>query len=230
MRQGGDGGAWRVDGRRRLAIFGPSRQPIVTCPCHGLPREGFLEPHFAVGLGPWALPAHAERLPVLPQIDLPHPYYFREMYLPQLTSGPSSLAWSAGFPGPDLFHGRFAVEAEPRLGRRATTHRCLVRLSAGLVAGWPMGYLQFISQRCDGIVDTGLVRWLGETAVGERRGQPRAAILAGRQAHRVRIHAVQQAFSYFHGRYQRRQARSRRAPDRRAQERTAALLLQRLRS
>jgi hypothetical protein len=35
-----------------------------------------------------------ERLPVLRQIDLPHPYYFREMYLPQLTSGPSSLAWS----------------------------------------------------------------------------------------------------------------------------------------
>ena len=38
--------------------------------------------------------SHAERLPVLKQIDLPHPYYFREMYLPQLTSGPGSLAWS----------------------------------------------------------------------------------------------------------------------------------------
>src|ERR1700675_3584897 len=38
--------------------------------------------------------SHAERLPVLRQIDLPHPYYFREMYLPQLTSGPSSLTWS----------------------------------------------------------------------------------------------------------------------------------------
>jgi TolB protein len=36
----------------------------------------------------------AERLPVLAQIDLPHSYYFREMYLPQLTGGPSSLAWS----------------------------------------------------------------------------------------------------------------------------------------
>lgn len=36
----------------------------------------------------------AQRQPVLPQIDLPHPYYYREMYLPQLTSGPSSLAWS----------------------------------------------------------------------------------------------------------------------------------------
>jgi hypothetical protein len=36
----------------------------------------------------------AQRKPVLPQIDLPHPYYYREMYLPQLTSGPSSVAWA----------------------------------------------------------------------------------------------------------------------------------------
>jgi TolB protein len=41
-----------------------------------------------------ALPLLAQRKPVLPQIDLPHAYYYREMYLPQLTSGPSSLAWS----------------------------------------------------------------------------------------------------------------------------------------
>jgi TolB protein len=39
-------------------------------------------------------PTAAQRKPVLPQIDLPHPYYFREMYLPQLTSGPSGVAWS----------------------------------------------------------------------------------------------------------------------------------------
>ncbi len=38
--------------------------------------------------------AAAQRKPVLPQIDLPHPYYYREMYLPQLTSGPSSVTWS----------------------------------------------------------------------------------------------------------------------------------------
>jgi len=42
------------------------------------------------------LPAFAQREPVfLQQIDVPHPYYFREMYLPQLTTGPSSAAWSA---------------------------------------------------------------------------------------------------------------------------------------
>ena len=36
----------------------------------------------------------AQRDAVLKQIDLPHPYYFREMYLPQLTTGPSAAAWS----------------------------------------------------------------------------------------------------------------------------------------
>jgi len=39
-------------------------------------------------------PAYAQRQTVLKQIDLPHNYYFREMYLPQLTSGPSSVAFS----------------------------------------------------------------------------------------------------------------------------------------
>jgi len=43
----------------------------------------------------WAAPpAYAQREPVLKQIDAPHPYYFREMYLPQLTSGPSAVAFS----------------------------------------------------------------------------------------------------------------------------------------
>ena len=38
--------------------------------------------------------ALAAREPVLKQIDLPHAYYFREMYLPQLTSGPSGVDFS----------------------------------------------------------------------------------------------------------------------------------------
>jgi hypothetical protein len=38
--------------------------------------------------------ATAERQPVLKQIELPHHYYYREMYLPQLTTGPSSVTWS----------------------------------------------------------------------------------------------------------------------------------------
>jgi TolB protein len=38
--------------------------------------------------------APAQRQTVLKQIDVPHNYYFREMYLPQLTSGPSAVAFS----------------------------------------------------------------------------------------------------------------------------------------
>ena len=41
-----------------------------------------------------ALLAVAQRQQVLKQIDLPHPYYYREMYLPQLTTGASSAAWT----------------------------------------------------------------------------------------------------------------------------------------
>ncbi len=41
-------------------------------------------------------PAWGQRRPVLQQIDEPHPYYYRELYLPQLTSGPNWVSW-----GPD---------------------------------------------------------------------------------------------------------------------------------
>lgn len=40
------------------------------------------------------LPAHAAREPVLKSVKAPHGYYWRELYLPQLTSGPSSAAFS----------------------------------------------------------------------------------------------------------------------------------------
>ena len=36
----------------------------------------------------------AEREPVLKQVDLPHNYYWRELYLPQLTTGPSSASFT----------------------------------------------------------------------------------------------------------------------------------------
>jgi hypothetical protein len=41
-----------------------------------------------------APPRSPGREGVLKQIKLPHRYYYREMYLPQLTSGPSAAAWS----------------------------------------------------------------------------------------------------------------------------------------
>ena len=50
----------------------------------------------SAALGLLALPASlaSQRQPVLPQIKVPHSYYYREMYLPQVTSGPSAVTWS----------------------------------------------------------------------------------------------------------------------------------------
>src|SRR5580692_2381929 len=48
----------------------------------------------AVPLVSFLIPLQAQRDPVLKQIAEPHPYYYREMYLPQLTTGPSSVAWT----------------------------------------------------------------------------------------------------------------------------------------
>jgi Tol biopolymer transport system component len=45
------------------------------------------------GLTLTCLYATGQRDPVLKQIDLPHRYYYREMYLPQLTTGPNAAAW-----------------------------------------------------------------------------------------------------------------------------------------
>jgi TolB protein len=50
---------------------------------------------FPLALTLTCLPLAAQREPVLKQVDLPHRYYYREMYLPQLTTGPSSVAWSS---------------------------------------------------------------------------------------------------------------------------------------
>src|SRR5207247_9141755 len=39
-------------------------------------------------------PSFAQRAPVLKQVGAPHAYYWREMYVPQVTSGPSAVTWS----------------------------------------------------------------------------------------------------------------------------------------
>ena len=73
----------------------------------------------------------AARQPVLGQIDLPHPSYYREMYLPQLTSGPSSLAWSPNSERADLFDGGFLVAPSARFQNRTAIDRWLqLRLPA----------------------------------------------------------------------------------------------------
>jgi len=71
----------------------------------------------------WATPASAERKPVLAQIDLPHNYYFREMYLPQLTTGPSALTFSPD--GSELIYSMAGSLWRQRIGSgdaRELTH------------------------------------------------------------------------------------------------------------
>jgi TolB protein len=63
-----------------------------------------------------ALPAPvlAQRAPVLRQIKAPHSYYFREMYLPQVTSGPSAVTWSPD--GTELIYSMQGSLWRQRLG------------------------------------------------------------------------------------------------------------------
>ena len=64
--------------------------------------------------------AFAQRAPVLKQIDLPHNYYFREMYLPQLTSGPSALAFGARWEDAGLLHAGILWKQDIDSNRRSS--------------------------------------------------------------------------------------------------------------
>ena len=61
-----------------------------------------------------AAPLHAQRAPVLQQVDLPHSYYWREMYVPQVTSGPSAAAWSPS--GTELIYSMQGTLWRQRIG------------------------------------------------------------------------------------------------------------------
>jgi TolB protein len=56
-------------------------------------RAGWLATAALAALG---TTAQAERAPVLGQVKAPHSYYWRELYLPQLTTGPSGVAFLPG--------------------------------------------------------------------------------------------------------------------------------------
>ena len=126
------------------------------------------------GLAVGAL-SHAERLPVLKQIDLPHPYYFREMYLPQLTAGPSSLAWSpdsreliysmAGSLWRQKVDAERGVGTDPAAGVRAVTQQ-LTANSYDYQPDWsPDGrWVIYSSYRNDA-----MELWVLELASGKQR-------------------------------------------------------------
>jgi Tol biopolymer transport system component len=61
----------------------------------------------------------AQRAPVFRQVDLPHAYYWREMYVPQVTSGPSSATWSPD--GSELIYSMQGTLWRQRIGSTAAT-------------------------------------------------------------------------------------------------------------
>jgi len=56
----------------------------------------------------------AQREPVLSQVKVPHAYYWREMYVPQATSGPSAVTWSPD--GRDVIYSMQGSLWRQRLG------------------------------------------------------------------------------------------------------------------
>jgi Tol biopolymer transport system component len=67
-----------------------------------------------LGLCAATAPAAAQREAVLKQVGLPHGYYWREMYVPQVTSGPSSATWSPD--GTELIYSMQGSLWRQRLG------------------------------------------------------------------------------------------------------------------
>ena len=61
-----------------------------------------------------AQPLQTQRAPVLRQVDLPHAYYWREMYVPQVTSGPSAVTWSPD--GTELIYSMQGTLWRQRIG------------------------------------------------------------------------------------------------------------------
>src|SRR4030095_958213 len=113
-RSGDDRGRSRRTGRRRIDRPGLRPHAWHLCPSHRGEHDQ-REAHrkadrtrargegpLTLGRGAWVAglllgmtdPVEAGREPVLKQVDLPHSYYWRELYIPQLTTGPSSLSFT----------------------------------------------------------------------------------------------------------------------------------------
>ncbi|HEX4628888.1 MAG TPA: CehA/McbA family metallohydrolase, partial [Gemmatimonadales bacterium] len=60
----------------------------------------------------------AQREPVLKQVGVPHAYYWREMYVPQATSGPGAVTWSPD--GAELIYSMQGSLWRQRIGSRLT--------------------------------------------------------------------------------------------------------------
>src|SRR4051812_12507759 len=103
--------ALSAQGDRRRGGFRPARGRRLLA---GSPESMNKAVRFVLVLIALPAPALAQRAPVLRQIKVPHSYYFREMYLPQVTSGPSSVTWSPD--GTELIYSMQGSLWRQRLG------------------------------------------------------------------------------------------------------------------
>ena len=97
-----------------------------------------------------------------------------------------------------VFHGGVTVAATYRFDRGGGTDRGpRVRLPARLVLRRPLDRLCKIRQRCHCIVDAGAAQQTVSPAHQRRRRGCRAALFAGWQPHRVRLHLVPRPLPHF---------------------------------
>ena len=134
--------------------------------------------------------ARPGREPVLKQIKVPHRYYYREMYLPQLTSGPD-VARLVAATGSELalLHAGLAVAHGAGLRPRAADHRrARLPLPARLVERRPLRGLRRLRQG-RGRAARASTSQTGEQLAAHRgrRRQRGAALLARRHAAGVRL-------------------------------------------
>src|SRR5256885_5119442 len=85
--------------RRSPVILSAAKELLefeqILRPLRGLRMTGLSMRAVVVLLFLCAVTGHAQRRDTpLSQVQVPHSYYWREMYVPQVTSGPSALSWS----------------------------------------------------------------------------------------------------------------------------------------
>ena len=112
----------------------------------------------------------AGREPVLKQVDLPHSYYWRELYLPQLTTGPSSVSFMPD--GEALVYSMAGSLWRQRIGdrrsRRTDPRQRRLRLPARRRPRRPQRRVHALRRRRDGAV-----------AAGSRAAAARSALTRG---------------------------------------------------
>ena len=182
--------SWRSAGSiywRRTPVRRERRQRGRRSPGHSA-RSAIVGRGILAALGlrssPRFLVSTAQRAPVLQQVKVRHPYYYREMFIPQVTSGPSAAAWSPD--GTELVYSMQGSLWRQRVG--STEAR---QLTDGpgydYQPDWsPDGRRIVYASYRDDAIELRLLdlsdRRVDAQLLAERRREPRAAVVARRPA------------------------------------------------